>query len=132
MAGGGEWSGRNERRRAVLAHAVGFVGANLVCGTLTLVLLHAAGPTLGWALPASLAISALALGAACMLAGAALLMLCRASETPAATHTPLSLRRRDDSVAGTVLRRLAAGSQTTRPVRNPPRAKPRRGQRIEG
>jgi len=78
MASGGEWGWRNERRRAVLAHTIGFFGANLVCGTLTQLLLRVTGPALAWAPPASLEISALALGTACMLAGAVLLMARRA------------------------------------------------------
>jgi hypothetical protein len=80
MTRGEEWGWRSERRRAVLAHTLGFFGANLVCGTLTQLLLRVTGPSLGWAPPASLEISALAFGAACVPAGAALLMPRRATE----------------------------------------------------
>jgi hypothetical protein len=93
MASTGERGWRNERWRAVLAHTLGFFGANLVCGTLTQLLLRVSGSALGWAPPASLEISALALGAACVLAGAALLMSRRA---PAGRrdHGPLARRIR--------------------------------------
>ncbi len=112
-ASGGEWGWRNERRRAVLAHAIGFLGANLVCGALTLFLLHVAGPTLGWALPASVEMSALALalGAACMLAGAALLMPGQAHEPAAMPRAPSPVLRRNDTVGTAAPRRFAGGSR---------------------
>ncbi len=83
MAPREHWDWRNDPRRIIFAHLTGFFGANLVWGTLTLLLLHAAGRALGWTLSPSLGISALAVGIACLLAGAALLTPRRGQETPA-------------------------------------------------
>jgi hypothetical protein len=106
MTSGAEWGWWNERQRAVLAHAIGFLGANLVGGMLTLLLLHVVGRALAWTLPASLELFVFALGAACMLAGAVLLTPRRAGKAPATPRPPSSLLSRDDKVGSTAPRRF--------------------------
>jgi len=91
MAPKEHWDWRSDPRRVVFAHAMGFFGANLVWGTLTLLLLHAAGRALGWTPSPSLEMSVVAVGIACILAGAALLTPRRARATPATPRLPSRL-----------------------------------------